>query len=266
MLDGDTPRTLQDVFSILKSNKMVELFQHNASEVCNKLYSWIKSVTFEENIQWVEAAIDEYFQENGMLVTITSRQTTTTRRHSLVRVAVEKGTQSTKEKLKEVEEKVYGWVLKMDEKVKVDSPAYLKRIASDNWRVVRLCHSLVPKSRAKNPSYWLQKAGAVEKTPDIEAMMASVVGAAISNGLSLEELSAQLESQYASSTSGSLTQSSPESMASDNSQSFTDQTMRDTSEDGTVLQQMESLFVRLYICITCNILQIQSTHLFDSIG
>ena len=151
MPNGDTPRTLQDVFSILKSDQMAELFQNNASEVCNKLLYWIKSVTFEENIQWVEAAIDEYFQENGMLVALTSRQTKTTRRHSLVRIAVEKGTQSTKEKLKELEEKVYGWVLKMDAKVEVDSLTYLQRVASDNWRVVQLCNSLSQKVAGRIP-------------------------------------------------------------------------------------------------------------------
>jgi len=240
MPNGDTPRTLQDVFTILKSDQMAELFQNNVSEVCNKLLYWIKSVTFEENIQWVEAAIDEYFQENGMLVTLTSRQTKTTRRHSLVRIAVEKGTQSTKEKLKELEEKVFRWVLKMDAKVEVDSPTYLQRVASDVWRVVRLSNSFVPKSRTKNPVYWLQRAGAVEKTPDIKVMMASVVSTAISSGVSFEELSAHLEDHYASSTSGSLTQSSPESMAS-NPDELTRGALSEGG-NGDLLQQMDSLF------------------------
>eukprot|EP00956_Cyclotella_meneghiniana_P040202 scaffold189358_cov41-Cyclotella_meneghiniana.AAC.1 len=128
----------------------------------------------------------------------------------------------------------------MDAKVQVDSLTYLQRVASDDWRAVQLCNSLVPKRSRKNPLYWLQRAGAVEKTPDIKVMVASVVGTAISSGVSLEELSAQLKDHYASSTSGSLTQCSPESMAS-NPDELTRGAISEGG-NGDLLHQMESLF------------------------
>ena len=66
-----------------------------------------------------------------------------TRRHSLVRIAVEKGTQSTKERFKEAEAKAFGWVLQMDMLVNANSSdqaklmTYLKRMESGNYATVR---------------------------------------------------------------------------------------------------------------------------------
>ena len=84
-----------------------------------------------------------------------------TRRHSLVRIAVEKGTQSTKERFKEAEAKAFGWVLQMDMLVNANSSdqaklmTYLKRMESGNYATVRLDPKIYSR-QSDNRDYWIQ--------------------------------------------------------------------------------------------------------------
>jgi hypothetical protein len=181
---------------------MKKMFETDKNKVCTYIFHWIKSITLEENLSWVEEAIDQYFKDHSMQVRLATSQSNKTRRHSLIRIAVAKGTQSTKEKFKDVEERVFGWTLKMDVGVHPSSrdqkkiKTYLEMMASENYILVRLDPSIVPKSRKKTPLYWLKRANAAEEenVPNISTMLDVIVDAvASSEDLSFGELVQMLQ-------------------------------------------------------------------------
>jgi len=200
--NADPPRTIDDVITIIKSDEMKKMFETDKNKVCTYIFHWIKSITLEENLSWVEEAIDQYFKDHSMQVRLATSQSNKTRRHSLIRIAVAKGTQSTKEKFKDVEERVFGWTLKMDVGVHPSSrdqkkiKTYLEMMASENYILVRLDPSIVPKSRKKTPLYWLKRANAAEEenVPNISTMLDVIVDAvASSEDLSFGELVQMLQ-------------------------------------------------------------------------
>ena len=267
--NGDPPATISDVLTILKTSEMVETFKTDKAEVYNCIFRWIKSVTFEENLSWVKDAIEDYFKENGMLVRLARGQTKTTRRHSLVRLAVEKGTQSTKEKFKEMEAKTFGWVLQMDKKVDRYSKSqgklntYLKRMASDQYDTVRLNPSIVPKSHQKYPVYWLEKVGTTGEDiePDIGAMLDVIIDT-VSLGDSItvdelvelfqekiEKLGASTSARHPSSTD-SISDDLLEDAAGRSKQKESDKSVLSKQEEplNSMEDRMNNLFVSQYSC------------------
>lgn len=267
--NGDPPATISDVLTILKTSEMVETFKTDKAEVYNCIFRWIKSVTFEENLSWVKDAIEDYFKENGMLVRLARGQTKTTRRHSLVRLAVEKGTQSTKEKFKEMEAKTFGWVLQMDKKVDRYSKSqgklntYLKRMASDQYDTVHLDPSIVPKSRQKYPVYWLEKVGTTGEDiePDIGAMLDVIIDT-VSSGDSvtidelvelfqekIEKLGASTSARHQRST-GSNPEDLLEDSAGQNEQNESGNSVLPEQEEPlkSMEDRMNNLFVSHFAC------------------
>lgn len=99
--EGNYPMMIADVFSVIKSDEMVQKFKSEFKvEVYNKIFYWCKSLTMEDNFGWLVSSVEEFFVLKGMHVTLASRQTKSTNRHSLLRWAVLKGTQYIKETLR----------------------------------------------------------------------------------------------------------------------------------------------------------------------
>lgn len=259
--NGDEPRTIQDVLTILKSDEMKHLFDTDKDKLYDFIFRWIKSVTFEDSISWVEDAINDYFRDNGMMVRMASGQTKKTRRHSIVRIAVDKGTQTIKEKFKYMEEKAYGWKLDMSLGVHPNSKdqaklrTYLERMASDNYSLVHLDPSIVPKSRKKNPVYWLKKTGTVDadpnEEPNISGMLDVIVNAASSShffsvGELFEMLQEKVTRQEVEAISEPL---NPNVAPIQNGGSEIAELHQD--ENVTMADQMDTLFVRYPVYVDC---------------
>ena len=206
-----------------------------------------------------------------MLVRMASAQTSTTRRHSIVRIAVDKGTQTIKEKFKYVEEKAYGWKLDMSLGVYPHSKnneklrTFVERMASENYTLVNIDQSLVPKSRKNNPAYWLKKTGTTSanntnEEPNINGMLDVIVDVAHSSKMfSPNKLIEILQEKIASRTASCESEEQSESNFYVQSEEEMDQNQVSETlhvnvsrtstltekNDATIQDKMSSLFVRL---------------------
>jgi hypothetical protein len=200
--DGTRPKSIKDVLNIITSDHMKELYKTDKSVPSNKMVRWVKGITFEDSISWVESSIEDWFDKNGMLVVLGSGLSTKTRRNSLVRIAVKKGTTTVKDRLKVVEEKAFGWTLVLDQQVhryakqgSKENATYIKRMTDPNYDIVLLDPSLVPTSRKKYPAFWVKRR-VIDASMDVEAMVVGTVNAAVSEGWSLQQLVNVVETKY----------------------------------------------------------------------
>ena len=199
--NGSKPCNINDVLSIFKSDDMINMYKSGKKDdVYNLMLHLVKSLTCEDSIGWVEIAVHQYLQQQGMHAVLAPGRSTVTRRNSLVKIAVKKGTQSTKESLKDIELKSFGATLVLSEQVKMNTQAYQDRITSGQWEVVYLDKALVPKSRKRSPAYWVKKE-VVGDSCKFRASLTNSVGAGIEMGLNQDEMIEELTNVYAKLTS-----------------------------------------------------------------
>ena len=199
---GSTPCSIQDVLSIFKTDEMKELYKDDKKSV---VYNWmlyvVKSLTDEAGIGWVENAVQDYLKQQRIDTVLAPGQSDGTRRHSLVKIAVKKGTQSAKESLKDLEVKHFGATLILNEQVHFERDTYKERMVSGKWEVVYLDPKFVPKSRKDCTAYWVKRVE-VDANTNFEARLTNVVGDGIELNLSCDEIISMVNKIYSGLTSG----------------------------------------------------------------
>lgn len=200
--DGTDPLTIDDVMAILRSPKMVKLFKSGQkAKVYNKIFHWVKSLTMEDDIGWLVNGVEEYLKSKEMLV-VMSHHAQGSRRNGLLRVAVKKGTNRVKVRVKNLERNAFGCELDMSIEVKknaepgtADHAEYQRRMNSDKFEVILLDSRLVPSTRRDYPAYWL-KLISIDGIHDLDMDMGKAVETGISTGKSKKQLHALLDEKF----------------------------------------------------------------------
>ena len=79
------------------------------AETYNKIYYLFKSLTTEDQIQWLEVLIADYFEKKKLPIALAvSSKSKATRRSSVLCYAVKKGTNHVKEMCKALENDKFG--------------------------------------------------------------------------------------------------------------------------------------------------------------
>jgi hypothetical protein len=202
LASGATPCSIQDVLSIFKTDEMKQRYKNGKKSL---VYNWmlyvVKSLTDEAGIGWVENAVQDYLPQQSIDAVLAPGQSDGTRRHSLVKFAVKKGAQSTKESLKDLEVKHFGATLILNEQVHFDRDNYKERMVSGKWEVVYLDPRFVPKSCKDCTAYWVKRVE-VDAKIDFEARLTNVVGDGIELNFTCDEMTSMVNKIYDGLTSG----------------------------------------------------------------
>mmetsp|Transcript_36575 Transcript_36575/g.82235 ORF Transcript_36575/g.82235 Transcript_36575/m.82235 type:complete len:305 (+) Transcript_36575:332-1246(+) len=153
MENGDEPRTIKDVLSILFSFDAVKKVEQGEwAEVFGNIFNVIGSLTYEggRGCDWLITAINDcLLNKLGLKVALAPvTDECVNRRHSITKYLGNKVTNHVKENAKELSRARFGFVLVLDTVVPlVGSPEYNKKITENNLEVVYINSPYTPNSR-----------------------------------------------------------------------------------------------------------------------
>lgn len=192
------PETSDDVIEIIKSLK-----DYPPAIKFNHVFNWVSSITMEGGLGWIEDSINKYIDSRQLLIAIppVSSFPPLVKRHSLIKLAIKKGTSSIKEKVKNIQKRTFGEVLWMEDGVnknaKPGTPAhnkYMELLRDPRYYVVIFGDKRnVPTSRMDYPAYLVRKENAVVDTDTTRLYMTHAINADLSRTLpELKEMLGQL--------------------------------------------------------------------------